>query len=174
MDCHNRPAHRFQTPNDAVNLAMSLGRIDRTLPYIKTNALYALTLTYTNETQALQSIATILSDRYPGEARIKPIISVVQDIYQRNFFPEMDASWENYPDNIGHMEWPGCFRCHDGEHVSTDGRKSIAANDCNSCHTILAQGSGSELDQLSPGGQTFKHPGGDIDGGCNDCHTGGL
>jgi nitrate/TMAO reductase-like tetraheme cytochrome c subunit len=174
MDCHNRPAHRYQTPSDAVNLAMSQGRIDPTLPYIKTNALYALTLTYTNESEALASIAAILTDRYPGEPRIQPAIQAVQSIYQRNFFPEMKANWSVYPDNIGHMEWPGCFRCHDGSHKTADGSRSVKASDCNACHTILAQGHGPELEQLTPSGQPFKHPGDEVDGACNDCHTGGL
>ena len=174
MDCHNRPAHRYQTPNSAVNLAMSLDRIDRTLPYIKTNALYALTRNYTNDTQALQSIATILDDRYHHDARVRPTIDVVQRIYKDNFFPGMKASWQAYPDNIGHKDWPGCFRCHDGLHKASDGKRSIKANDCNACHTILAQGSGNELEQLSPNGQKFKHPGDEVDGACNDCHTGGL
>jgi nitrate/TMAO reductase-like tetraheme cytochrome c subunit len=174
MDCHNRPAHRYQTPSDAVNLAMTLKRIDPTLPWIKTNAVYALTLDYTNRTQALESIATILSDRYNKDPRILPVIDVVQDIYRRNFFPEMKANWQVYPDHIGHMEWTGCFRCHDGEHKTADGKKTVTATDCNSCHTILAQGSGQELLQLTPEGQKFRHPGDEVDGLCNDCHTGGL
>ena len=174
MDCHNRPAHTYQSPNDAVNLAMSLGKIDRTLPWIKTNALFLLTRTYTNETQAMENIATGLSKRYPADARIRPIIDVVQEIYRDNFFPEMKASWDKYPNNIGHKDWPGCFRCHDGSHRTADGSHTIKANDCNACHTILAQGSGAELDLLSPKGQKFKHPGDEVDGSCNDCHTGGL
>jgi nitrate/TMAO reductase-like tetraheme cytochrome c subunit len=174
MDCHNRPAHRYQTPNAAVNLAMSLGHIDRSLKYIKTNAVYALTLTYTNETQAMQSIATILAKRYPDDTRVRPTIEAVQKIYHDNFFPEMKASWKNYPDNIGHKDWPGCFRCHDGQHKTADGTRTINANDCNACHTILAQGSGKELEQFSPNGQKFKHPGDEVDGACTDCHTGGL
>jgi nitrate/TMAO reductase-like tetraheme cytochrome c subunit len=174
MDCHNRPAHTYQSPNDAVNLAMALGHIDRTLPWIKTNAVYALTRDYTNETQALQGIATTLADRYPGEPRIKPVITAVQRIYGENFFPEMNASWQKYPNNIGHKDWPGCFRCHDGKHATADGRKVIKASDCNTCHTILTQGTGAELDLLTPNGQKFKHPGDEVDGACNDCHTGGL
>jgi nitrate/TMAO reductase-like tetraheme cytochrome c subunit len=174
MDCHNRPAHRYQSPNTAVNLAMFLGKIDRSLPYIKTNALYVLTRTYTNSTQALQSIATLLANRYPNDPRIRPAIDAVQQIYNNNFFPEMKASWQVYPDNIGHKEWPGCFRCHDGNHKTADGKRAIKANDCNACHTILAQGSDAELNQLSPTGQKFKHPGDPVDGACNDCHTGGL
>ena len=174
MDCHNRPAHRYEAPNSAVNLAMALGKIDRSLPYIKTNALFALTRTYTNDTTALEGIATILANRYQGDSRIRPTIEAVQQIYRDNFFPEMKASWKAYPDNIGHKDWPGCFRCHDGNHKTVDGKHAINANDCNTCHTILAQGSGKDLELLTPNGQKFKHPGDEVDGACNDCHTGGL
>ncbi len=179
MDCHNRPAHRYQTPNAAVNLAIFLGKIDRTLPSVKSNAVYVLTQSYTNTTQALQSIATRLaqqypSDRFTNDLRIRTTIGAVQQIYTNNFFPGMKASWKTYPDNIGHKDWPGCFRCHDGEHKTADGKRAIKANDCKACHSILAQGRGAELDQLSPGGLKFDHPGGEIEGACNDCHTGGL
>jgi nitrate/TMAO reductase-like tetraheme cytochrome c subunit len=180
MDCHNRPAHRYKTPNAAVNLSMALGRIDPLLPFIKSNAVHALTLTYTNETQALQRIATHLADfyapdKYPqAQPAVKAAIADVQTIYGDNFFPEMKADWKVYPDNIGHKDWPGCFRCHDGEHTTLDGKQTIKANNCNSCHTILAQGAGKELDALTPAGQEFKHPGDPVEGGCNDCHTGGL
>jgi len=174
MDCHNRPAHRYESPNNAVNLAMALGNIDRQLPYIKTNALFALTRSYTNEVQALQGVATILVQRYPDNPRIRPVIDAVQQIYRDNFFPEMKASWRVYPDNIGHKDWPGCFRCHDGAHKTADGKRTIKANDCNACHTILAQGNGKELEQLSPNGQKFLHPADEVDGACNDCHNGGL
>jgi nitrate/TMAO reductase-like tetraheme cytochrome c subunit len=180
MDCHNRPAHRYQTPNTAVNLAIYLGKIDRTLPYIKTNALYALTRVYTNETQALQRIATTIAERYPAEqfpnrqSSVRQAIAAVQEIYTHNFFPEMKAAWQTYADNIGHKDWPGCFRCHDGQHKAADGKRLIKANDCNACHTFLAQGSGEELEKMTLNGATFKHPGDPVDGACNDCHTGGL
>ena len=109
---------------------------------------------------------------YPDDPRIRPVIDVAQDIYEHNFFPEMKASWQAYPDHIGHQQWTGCFRCHEGEHTTADGKRMIAANDCNSCHTILAQGSGEELMQLTPQGQPFRHPGEDVAGLCNDCHHG--
>jgi hypothetical protein len=173
MDCHNRPSHRYMPPDRAVNLALELGQIDRTLPWIKTNAVYALTRKYSTEHEATNGIATFLAERYSDEARVRPAIAAVQEIYRDNFFPEMKANWSVYPDNIGHMIWPGCFRCHDGNHKTEDGKHVIKANDCNSCHTILAQGSGAELEQLTPGGQKFKHPGGDYDLTCADCHTGG-
>src|ERR1051326_5987252 len=67
MDCHNRPAHRYESPNSAVNLAMSLGKIERSLPYIKTTALGPPPRRYTNDTQAVQTIATFLAEKYPGD-----------------------------------------------------------------------------------------------------------
>ncbi len=173
MDCHNRPAHRYQSPNAAVNLSMSLGTINPALPYIKSNAMYALTRPYANEIQARESIATLLAGGYPGDPRVRPVIDAVQQIYTNNFFPEMKASWEVYPDNIGHKDWPGCFRCHDDLHKTADGKRAIKGDDCDACHTILAQGRGAELDLMTPKGQKFKHPGDEVDGACSDCHTGG-
>jgi len=172
MDCHNRPSHRYLSPERAVNQAMALGRIDPTMPWIKTNAMFVLTRTYKTDEEA-NSIAQLLAARYPNDARIQDAIATVQQIYEDNFFPEMKASWASYPDNVGHMIWPGCFRCHDGQHKTEDRKITIKANDCNTCHTILAQGAGAELDQLAPAGQQFKHPGGDYDGSCTDCHNGG-
>jgi nitrate/TMAO reductase-like tetraheme cytochrome c subunit len=175
MDCHNRPAHVLESPNDAVDLALRIQKISSNLPYIKTNAVFALTREYKNNTEALQGIATFLSAKYPDQPAVRPAIDAVQQIYKDNFFPEMKANWRVYPNNIGHKDWPGCFRCHDGNHRTTDGKRMIKANDCNACHLILAQGSGKDLEQLAPQGLEFKHPGEELEKGflCNDCHTGG-
>jgi len=175
MDCHNRPAHRYKSPSKAVNQAMTLNRIDPAVPSIKSNAVYALVQTYTNETQAVENIAKHLSQSYPGDGRIQKVIGEVQQIYRDNFFPEMNAKWSSYPENIGHKDWQGCFRCHDDSHKSADGKKIIESSNCNACHTFIAQGKGNELMQLTPQGQEFKHPDGEkVEGGCNDCHNGGL
>jgi len=172
IDCHNRPSHKFMSPDGAINLALALGQIDRTLPWIKTNVVYVLTRPYHTESEAREGIATALAERYPDDPRIRQAIPIVQRIYADNFFPEMKSDWKAYPDNIGHLIWPGCFRCHDGNHKSADGK--IITASCDACHTILAQGSGAELLQLTPGGQPFKHPGGDSDNTCNECHDGTL
>ena len=183
MDCHNRPAHKFQSPESAVNLVMSLGPndkgqpyIDTGLPYIKTNAVGVLCRPYKNQVGALEGIATTLAQNYPQDPRIRPAIAAVQEIYTNNFFPEMKADWRSYPDNIGHKDWPGCFRCHDGKHVSTVGKRTIKANDCDACHLILAEGSGSQINQLSPQGLKFAHPFEEYDPAyqCTDCHNGGI
>ena len=121
----------------------------------------------------MQKIAALLEAKYQGDPRLKATVEQVRQIYRNNFFPEMKSNWRVYPNNIGHKDWPGCFRCHDGEHRTEDKKQMIKANDCNGCHVILAQGSGQELQNLNAGGQSFKHPGGEIgDLKCNECHTG--
>ena len=174
MDCHNRPAHHFHPPNDAVDLAMSARRIDPSLPWIKSNVVAALVAPYKTEAEALEKISEGLKGKYPNEAKIGPAIEAAHAIFRQNFFPEMRADWRAYPNNIGHKEWAGCFRCHDGNHKSADAR-SIKASDCNSCHTILAQGQGEQLQQLNAKGHAFFH----IDAvneefSCNNCHTGAF
>jgi len=175
MDCHNRPSHRYLSPEKAVNQQMALGKIDPAIPWIKTNAVFVLTRSYQTAAEAKNSIASALAAKYPNDPRIQTATATIQEIYADYFFPEMKASWASYPDNVGHMIWPGCFRCHDGQHKTDDHKTTIKANDCNTCHTILAQGAGDELNKLSPAGQKFNHPGGDLDPNpvCTDCHTGG-
>ena len=175
MDCHTRPSHRYLSPEKAVNQAMALNKIDPTIPWIKTNAMFVLTRSYKTEDEATNSIASAVTAKYPGNALAAAAIPVLQQIYSENFFPEMKANWASYPDNVGHMIFPGCFRCHDGMHKSEDKKLTIKANNCNTCHTILAQGAGEELNKLAPAGQKFNHPGGDLDDNptCIDCHNGG-
>jgi nitrate/TMAO reductase-like tetraheme cytochrome c subunit len=173
MDCHNRPSHIFQAPNDAVDLALQLGNLDVRMPFIKKEAVAVLTQSYTNTDEAMEKIATTLHAKYPTDKHLSQTISVVQRIYRDNFFPEMKASWKVYPVNIGHKDWPGCFRCHDGQHKTADGQQTIT-DACDSCHTLVDEGRGVNVARLNPLGKKFKHP---IDGWegmqCSDCHTGG-
>ena len=94
MDCHNRPSHRYVPPDQAVNLAMELGQIDRTLPWIKTNAVYVLTRKYDTDNQARDGIATALAERYPNEPRIRDAIPVVQQIYSGQFLSRNEGQLE--------------------------------------------------------------------------------
>lgn len=172
MDCHNRPSHIFQTPGESVDKALYTKELDPSIPRIKKIAVDVLTRDYATESEALQAIATTLYDEYEADPRREQITDVIQEIYRVNFFPEMKTSWKTHPDNLGHKTWPGCFRCHDGEHKTSDGKRAIKANDCNACHIILAQGSGDALHQLNPEGYDFEHPGGDIgDLKCHECHS---
>lgn len=89
MDCHNRPAHNYLSPEQAVNRAMALNRIDPSIPWIKTNAMFVLTRKYETDTEATNKIATLLAERYPGDARVQAAIPVLQQIYEWNFFPKI-------------------------------------------------------------------------------------
>lgn len=174
MDCHSRPAHKMKTPNDAVDLALQTGRLDPQVPWVKAKVVAALVQPYKTRSEAEQKIAAALHAAYPDPAQANPIIEEAQAIYRANFFPEVKADWRTHPDFIGHKTWNGCFRCHDGNHVAADGKKSIAASNCNSCHLVVAQGSPDALKQINADGMDFVH----IDApyaefSCTDCHTGG-
>jgi hypothetical protein len=133
-----------------------------------------LTQTYDTEPHAVENISATLRAKYSGAPQTDALVQAVQNIYSQNFFPEMKADWRAYPENLGHKNWPGCFRCHDGTHAAVnDPKKKIPASDCASCHTFLAQGAGAELEKLNPRGDTFTHidaPYTDFD--CARCHTG--
>ncbi|HSR87949.1 MAG TPA: NapC/NirT family cytochrome c [Pontiella sp.] len=175
IDCHNRPTHQYHSPERSINEALSLGLLDPEMPEIKLNGIEALTGDYATEDEALKAIEDLLKDAYPegGEA-VENAITTLQRIYSQNMFPEMKVSWEEYPDHIGHMITPGCFRCHNGDHETAEGK--VITRECASCHTIIAQGPGRDVSSINTGGLEFIHPE-DIDGEwkvtrCDECHTG--
>jgi nitrate/TMAO reductase-like tetraheme cytochrome c subunit len=175
MDCHSRPAHKVHTPNDAVDLALAAGRIDPAIPFAKAKVVAALVKPYSTKPEALRQIANTLRADYPDPAQAALLIAEAQSIYRDNFFPEVKLDWRTHPDHVGHKNWDGCFRCHDGKHNAADGQKSIKASDCRSCHLILAQGSGDQLEQVNAKGHNFVHIDSEYsDFSCTDCHTGGL
>lgn len=174
IDCHNRPAHTYRSPNELLDTAMASGRLDSSMPSLKAVAAKLLAASYTNEAVALKEIDQALRLKYDSDARVDATVREVQELYSVNFFPEMKVRWDEYPNHIGHKITPGCFRCHDGAHVSQDGKR--ISNDCNTCHTILAQGPGRELAEFTTSGLEFKHPediGDDWKTArCDTCHTG--
>ena len=109
------------------------------------------------------------------DPEVPATIAEVQRIYANSIFPERKADWRVYPNNIGHKDWPGCFRCHDDKHKTSLGQK-VRSSDCNSCHIIIAQGKGEQLETLSAKGLKFAHPDGELDAEltCTDCHNGGI
>ena len=145
VDCHNRPTHTFDLPDRAMDKAMALGEIPVTLPYIKKKGLEALKENYPSSKQANEqlpaSIVSFYQKNYPDvygkrSQDINQGAQAVLAIYNRNVFPDMKVTWGTYPNNLGHMDFPGCFRCHDGSHTTPD---SVAiTQDCNACHEPLA------------------------------------
>jgi hypothetical protein len=175
MDCHNRPAHHFRSPNAAVDQALAAGLIGKDVPWAKSNLVAVLTGKYATESEAIEKISASLRRTYTNYAKIDSLVAQAQQLYQRNFFPEMKADWRAYPDHSGHKDWNGCFRCHDGQHKTADGKRTLGASDCNSCHTILAQGSGPKPEQIDAKGLKFFHIDSiNLDPTCANCHTGAF
>jgi nitrate/TMAO reductase-like tetraheme cytochrome c subunit len=182
VDCHNRPTHIYVPPDQAVDQSLLARRLDVSLPYLKQQAVAVLTGTYATTDAAMQGIASGLhgfyESKYPEVAKSKQLeirnsVEEIQQIFRRTTFPEMKLNWQTHPNNLGHYYFSGCFRCHDGQHVSADGK--IVSKDCDQCHTLMSQTDGT-TSLAATAMPKFQHP---IDLGdltqvsCSDCHTGG-
>jgi len=142
VDCHNRVGHPFPSPEDAVDQAIALGRLDRRLPEVKARSMALLSQEYASDEEALLAVETIRTQYerdYPEVAAAYPDAiaqaeEVMKELLARITFEEAGVSWRSFPNNTGHKDFPGCFRCHDGKHLSSEG-KPIRLH-CNICHSI--------------------------------------
>jgi hypothetical protein len=187
IDCHNVAGHKFQSPEQSVDHALAVGQLDVSLPFIKRQAVAALSQNYTTKPQALdaieQGLTSFYSTNYPQtwsnrRDAVDRAVQIVKDIYRTEFFPEMKVDWRTYPNHLGHMESPGCFRCHDGLHIAVGGKR--ISSDCQTCHVFQYR----QPDPKVIVERTFDHPLkineswkglGPHEGMlCTDCHDGGL
>lgn len=145
VDCHNRAAHAFDVPENAVDEAMVAGRIAADLPFVKKTGVELIKAVYRSADEAGQKIPSGLDSFYRGKypdlaskraSEIQAAGETLLTIYRRNVFPDLKVTWGTYVNNLGHTDYPGCFRCHDGGH-STAGNKTIP-QDCSTCHRMLA------------------------------------
>jgi hypothetical protein len=150
VDCHNRPTHTFELPERAMDKALAIGEIPVTLPFAKKEGLDLLKKNYATQAEAEARLPVAFlnfyqqnyADLYARRSEdIQQAGKAVLAIYNRNVFPELKVSWGTYPNNLGHTDFPGCFRCHDGSHTSVDGQ--TITQDCTSCHQPLAMDEGS-------------------------------
>jgi hypothetical protein len=151
VDCHNRASHAFELPDRAVNQAMADGQIAASLPFAKKKSVELLKATYPISDEATEKIPGALNtfylQKYPDVAakrgsEIHAAGQALAAIYQRNVFTDLKVSWGTYPNNLGHTDYPGCFRCHDEGHATPD--KKTITQDCSACHQPLA------MDEPSP------------------------
>lgn len=145
VDCHNRAAHAFDPADRAMDRALASGELPSDLPWLKKTGLTLIQASYHSDTEAAREIPSRLSafyrDRYPAisSSRADAIQSAgekLAQIYSRNVFPDLSVTWGTYPNNLGHTDAPGCFRCHDESHTTSD-NKTIT-QDCSACHQPLA------------------------------------
>ncbi len=144
-DCHNRAAHSFELPDRAVDQAIARGDISVGLPFVKKTAVELLKANYASEDDAAQKIPAGLNAFYQqkyGDTWAKRSTDIqlagqaLLAIYRSNVFPDLKVTWGTYPNNLGHNDYPGCFRCHDDSHATSD--KKTITQDCSSCHEMLA------------------------------------
>jgi hypothetical protein len=145
IDCHNRPTHAFELPENAVNKQMAAGFISPELPFIRKKAVELLKVDYPDRDTAKQRIVEGVKSFYRTDYRsiydsrralVEQTADNIANIYLRNIFPSMKMTWGVHPNNLGHNDSPGCFRCHDGSHVNAAGQ--AISNDCEACHNLLA------------------------------------
>ena len=145
MDCHNQATHVFRTAEQAIDEVMIDGSPSPDLPFVHKEGLQLIQANYNSQAEAAVKITSELETYYRTQypdvwnnqrGKVENAARTLVAIYKRNVFPSMKVTWGTYPDNIGHMDYPGCFRCHDGNHVTKDGK--TLSNDCSLCHNLLA------------------------------------
>jgi len=143
-DCHSRPAHRFSKPESVVDQALARGAISKDLPFIRREAMTALKASYPSQDQATKGIPASLVASYaklapdldaPGKAKVDAAGKLLAVEWTQNNFPDMKVTWGTYVDFLQHQ--PGCWRCHDGNHVNAKGN-SVQQKCSGACHDILA------------------------------------
>jgi hypothetical protein len=146
VDCHNRPSHIYRDPGVEIDLALTDGRIDTSLPFIKREGLRVLKVEYASEAQARAAIAKEIDGFYRAQypqvtseraSAVTQAGKALGDIWSWNVFPAMKVTWNTYPNHIGHQQSPGCQRCHDNKHVTESGTK--ISKKCDVCHNVVAE-----------------------------------
>jgi hypothetical protein len=182
IDCHNRPSHNYLPPQNFIDEAITAGKISRDIPDIKMAIMQVLVQDFPTKDSAFAEIDFQIRDYYDllypevleeKKELLDQAIAATKEGYSRNIFPYMKVKWSAYPNHLGHLETPGCYRCHNDRHTTTAGR--VISRDCNLCHEIQAQGTPGNL-QYAFGGESleFTHPE-DIGDSwkktlCSDCH----
>ncbi len=142
ITCHNRITHRIYTPEESIDNALTLGKISAQVPGIRQKGIEVLRGEYTSQEQALNAIAelnkyyqNVFPKYYSGNAdEVAQAVTVLQEIYTNSVFIEQKVDWDSHPNNVGHINSPGCFRCHDGKHLNSE--DEAIRLECNLCHSI--------------------------------------
>lgn len=164
VDCHNRATHIYQEPGFAVDDRIRLGGIDRRLPYIRRQAVAAVTGGYPSLEAARLGIRASLESyyrrNYPRQAsawydRVDAAVEELVAIWARNVHPNMRIEWGAYPSFLGHTDTPGCFRCHSRDLQDGDGQ--WISDECTLCHSILAYGEPEPFAYLEPAAEKSRN-----------------
>ena len=142
ITCHNRITHLIYPPDDTVDILMTRGLVSSAIPEIKKRAVEVYAASSADVASGLEEIARLrdfYTQTYPDFVSEHPglvddAIAALQDSYRKSHFPEQKVDWTTHPNNIGHQDTGGCFRCHDGKHLNAAGE--AIRLECNLCHAI--------------------------------------
>ncbi len=146
IQCHNRVGHPIPNPRRGLDFDMTEKLISTDLEYIKREGMRVLWSSYPDEETAfaeIDKLSGFYELEYPETAatmaaEIDEAIAQVKVLYRLTAMPEMKVTAASYPDFMGHLDFPGCFRCHDGGHfLVKDGvaTKEVIPATCDTCHT---------------------------------------
>ncbi len=190
ITCHNRITHLVLTPEDTVDQLLNRGLISTSIPEIRRLAIDLYGRPYSSVQEGLNGIAgiagyyqTYYPDYYAeNSADVDYAIAQLQSAYQASVFPEQNSDWNSHANNIGHKEFPGCFRCHDGKHLNEE--SEAIRLECNICHSIPVVSSSDDFVadlEISRGPEPESHRNPNwihlhrdvFDPTCENCHTTG-
>jgi len=144
IDCHNRPTHVYDLPEDRVDFGLLSKKINPEIKGIREDSLAVLNKKYASRDQAAEMMADDLLDLQAKRSKeqagkyeedIRKAADFLLDAYLGNVWPEMKVEWGTYKNHLGHQNADagyGCWRCHDEEHQTADGK--VISQDCSLCH----------------------------------------
>jgi hypothetical protein len=145
IDCHNRPTHIYDMPDQVVDFGLLSKRLNPEIEGIREDSLIALQREYPTREEAQAKIGEHLIglQKLRGEKHYEKYAADIEkagiylvESYMNNVWPNMNVTWGTYPSHLGHRYFDetgfGCFRCHDEEHTSEDG--NYIKMDCDMCH----------------------------------------
>jgi nitrate/TMAO reductase-like tetraheme cytochrome c subunit len=188
ITCHNRITHQVPTPENAIDQMITRGLISPEIPDIHAKALEVYSQLYETTPLAMNAIAGLTNyytayypDYYKeNQDKIDTAIANLQQAYQNSVYPEQNSNWETHPNNIGHKDSPGCFRCHDGKHINAEGE--AIRLECNLCHSVPVVSTPQDFVadvEISRGPEPETHLNSNwismhnqaVDLTCSNCHT---
>ena len=188
ITCHNRITHLVPPPEDTIDKLLSGGLISSDIPEIHRKALEVYNQVFDSQEMGLVYIEglkgyyqTYYPDFYAQNAgQVQEAINILQQAYAENVFPEQNSDWTTHPNNVGHKDSPGCFRCHDGKHLDAD--QQAIRLECNLCHAVPVVAGATDFVadvEISRGPEPQTHLNANwismhhnaFDATCSNCHT---
>lgn len=186
ITCHNRVTHDFQPPSVSLDESLARGRISTSIPGIRMRANDVLSKTYPSRAEAMKAIESVEeyyknTEYYVGHGKeISAAIEEMKAIYDRTVFLDQKVDWTTHPNNLGHINTAGCFRCHDGKHLNE--QDQAVRLECNLCHSVPVVADEQDFTtsiEISRGPEPESHLNANwislhnqaFDSTCANCHT---